>query len=254
MKEVIGKIILAVLVLAILLGIGIYIYSESDFLKNDKQLFYKYAIDKNIDAISKINIKPYEKLIKTDEKGYEFSGEFKFDTLNNELNLENDVMLKVNSNSDTKSNKSSASYVVKFGEENLLEVNYLRNDEKYGLKSNEITNEKYVVVENNNLKEVATKLGITNMSHIPDKIESITYNKEKIDTNKIEEIKEKYIKVINNQISNNNFTSEKNVNLSIGEENILATKYSLNITELELYNIIYNLLDNLKDDKETLQL
>lgn len=196
MKEVICKILLAVVILGIILGIGVYIYLESDIFKNDKQLFYKYAIDGNMNSISKINTKAYEKVIAKD-KGYEFSGDFKFDTLNNELDLENDVLLKVNSNFDVKTNKSSASYVVKFGEENLLEVNYLRNDEKVGLKSNEITNEKYIVIENNNLKDVATKLGLTNTSKIPDRIEKINYNKEKLDKQKLNDIKEKYINIIN---------------------------------------------------------
>lgn len=252
MKKVIGQIFIAVLVIVILLGIGVYLFLETDLFKTNEQLFLKYAIEENINEISKLNFKPYEKL-DSKESGYEFSGTLNFDTSKDELNLDRNLDMIINSNSDAKTDKSSASYVIKFGEEDLLKINYLRNNEKYGIKLDEITDEKYVVIENNNLRDLLTRLGMTDISDFPNKIEPIKYNYENIDLSKVKEIEEKYIKVIENQISNNKFSAQRNVTLNIDGENISTNKYTLEITKAELYNVIYAILDNLKDDKQTLQ-
>lgn len=253
MKEVIYKILLATLILAMIIGLGVWFYNVSDIFKNDKELFYKYALNKNIEDIKKIDVKSYEDMLKN-TNGYGFLGEAKFNTLNEKLELEDKIVLNISANSDKLKEKSSSSYILNFGNEELLKINYLRNADKIGIKEDNISKNKYIVVENDNLKALVARFGIEDVDNIPDKIEKIKFDKEKIDDEKIKEIKDKYLDIVNNQISNNNFTSEKNVMLTINEKETKVKKYTMKITEVELYKIVHDILTNLKEDNETLQL
>lgn len=254
MKEKNKKLIILVIVLLILLvGVGVYLYFKLDIFKTNRELFYKYLILENIDNINGFNISPYEKL-KIKDKNHEFNGKIKLDSLNNELNLENELYLSVNSKSDISANKSSMSLAIKKGEESLLNVEYLVNSEKIGLKADDITEQKYITIENNNLKELASKLGVEDTSSIPEKIQFDSNIKDKkISIGRLKEIEKKYSDLLNSMIPDEKYSTDKNVSIEIDNKEKKVKKYSLTLTEKEIFDIIFKFLETLNEDVETQQ-
>lgn len=252
MKNTFVKVILILVILILLVGIGCYTFFESDLFKSDKELFYKYLGRKNLAALNDYNLEPY-KMLSTDNKNYELSGEVILDSLKKSLNITDELSLKISSNFDAKNNKSSSAYMVEYGGEDLLGIDYLRNGEIYALKSDEITDKKYIAIENNNLKELAQKMGVTDTTSIPNKIETISKENNDIDLEKLNKIKDKYVTIIDEKIPEYKYITEKEITINVAEEEINTTRYSLKIREKEIYDIVHNILETLKADDETLQ-
>lgn len=68
----------------------------------------------------------------------------------------------------------------------------------------------------------------------------------------MEKIKDKYTKLIDDKISDDKYTKEE-VELNIKDEILKTKKYSLTLTEKELYDIAYEFLNTLKDDTDTIE-
>lgn len=185
MKKVTKKVISVVVVLLILLvAAGVYAYVGTDLLKSDKQLFYKY-MGKNLDTITDMNLAPYRKM-DTKDKTYKMSGEFSSEALKEITGADKEIRLKFEVLSDSKNKKASGNYKILLGGKDFLGIDYINNNDRYGIKVDEITDEKYIVVENNNLKELAKRFGIEDVSEIPDKIDTeLLENDKKIDEKKI---------------------------------------------------------------------
>ncbi len=252
MKKVTKKVISVVVVLLILLvAAGVYAYVGTDLLKSDKQLFYKY-MGKNLDTITDMNLAPYRKM-DTKDKTYKMSGEFSSEALKEITGADKEIRLKFEVLSDSKNKKASGNYKILLGGKDFLGIDYINNNDRYGIKVDEITDEKYIVVENNNLKELAKRFGIEDVSEIPDKIDTeLLENDKKIDEKKLEKIKDKYTKLIDDKISDDKYTKEE-VELNIKDEILKTKKYSLTLTEKELYDIAYEFLNTLKDDTDTIE-
>ena len=250
MKKVTKKVISVVVVLLILLvAAGVYAYVGTDLLKSDKQLFYKY-MGKNLDTITDMNLAPYRKM-DTKDKTYKMSGEFSSEALKEITGEDKEIRLKFEVLSDSKNKKASGNYKILLGGKDFLGIDYI--NDRYGIKVDEITDEKYIVVENNNLKELAKRFGIEDVSEIPDKIDTeLLENDKKIDEKKLEKIKDKYTKLIDDKISDDKYTKEE-VELNIKDEILKTKKYSLTLTEKELYDIAYEFLNTLKDDTDTIE-
>lgn len=118
-------------------------------------------------------------------------------------------------------------------------INYLRDNDIYGLQ-NEYISSKYIAVENNNLKEFFGKLGFTNLEEMPDKIE-FSENKEEISFNEEEKtsIKQKYLPLLD-VITDEKITVQKTDSGKI---------YTLNTTTQEIKDLITQFLEILKDDE-----
>ncbi len=252
MKKVTKKVISVVVVLLILLvAAGVYAYVGTDLLKSDKQLFYKY-MGKNLDTITDMNLAPYRKM-DTKDKTYKMSGEFSSEALKEITGEDKEIRLKFEVLSDSKNKKASGNYKILLGGKDFLGIDYINNNDRYGIKVDEITDEKYIVVENNNLKELAKRFGIEDVSEIPDKIDTeLLENDKKIDEKKLEKIKDKYTKLIDDKIADDKYTKEE-VELNIKDEILKTKKYSLTLTEKELYDIAYEFLNTLKDDTDTIE-
>ena len=120
---------------------------------------------------------------------------------------------------------------------------YRHTGDFYGIQTDDVS-EKYVTIENNNLKELAEKLGMDS-SDIPDKIEfsqemqTLEYTPEERET-----VKEKYLNVLNTELKEEQFQSQKN------EDG--TNQYTLTLQYSEFKNLIVALLKELQNDDITL--
>lgn len=168
--------IIVMIVLIILVVVGILIYLFTDLFKSDKQLFYKYLLDENkmfsiLDGFkSEQNTNSY--IANTNAQSiYEYDNKIE--------NLENDQIIKnlqediksfkyleglkatVESRVDKQNKKQYHNIQLNKNDSQIMQLDIVRNEDRYALRVEEIL-KAYIGIENNNVKELASKLELTN--------------------------------------------------------------------------------------------
>lgn len=271
-----------VLIILLVLGAGIsaIIYFQTDLFKSPKQLFFKYLgnsfdFDKEFD---------YDKSLleykEQSEKSYTSNGDitlsFNYDESQNDLsNYKNSSSSNVRSSSENIMNnfkdaldKTKIEYSAKsiptkqkyhmnikpiYNNTEITNLELLSSGDNYGIKINDLY-DKYIYVENNNLKEFASKLGI-NSNTIPDKIKKRNmYELLYIAPETRKQISKKYTNFLDKKLTKDMFTKQKNVSTSVNGEDVTANSYTLTLNGEQTHNILTSFLQELKDDDLTLDL
>ena len=252
--KIIRNVIIILLVLIIVLGgIFAYLYFCTDIFKTDKQLFFKYAsqivasengfIDNNVTNY-------YEKQTNTP---FENSGRISINLEDNSstastssevLDIVNGFNIEFSGATDKTNNKAEQNININYTEDVSLPITYRHDGDTYGLQTDDVS-QKFVAVENNNLKEFMENLGVTDTSSIPDRIEkpqafeNLIYTEEEKET-----VKQKYMTVFNEQLQDEQFAKQKN------EDGTYS--YTLTIQNEQIRNLIVALLTELQNDDITL--
>lgn len=252
--KIIRNVIIILLVLIIVLGgIFAYLYFCTDIFKTDKQLFFKYAsqivasengfIDNNVTNY-------YEKQTNTP---FENNGRISINLEDNSstasissevLDIVNGFNIEFSGATDKTNNKAEQNININYTEDVSLPITYRHDGDTYGLQTDDVS-QKFVAVENNNLKEFMENLGVTDTSNIPDRIEksqafeNLIYTEEEKET-----VKQKYMTVFNEQLQDEQFAKQKN------EDGTYS--YTLTIQNEQIRNLIVALLTELQNDDITL--
>ena len=244
MKKI--QILIITLVAVLVLGCTTFavLYFATDVFKSDKELFYKNIsqIDLN-ELMDTMQATKYQERLKSEKFKNEGSVSIGVN-IGEEMSI--NERFNYTSQVDNANKLADSSVTINKEGNDLLTINYLRNGDLYGLQFKDIVSQ-YIVLENNNLKEFAQKLGIQDVTNIPDKInlDEITKNQdislEDINLEEIELIVNKYINIIIEQIPKENYSK-------------VEDGYKLIIDIKTLQNILIELLNNLKDDEQVFNL
>lgn len=255
-----NKIIIAIIAVIVVITIAIgAVYATTDLFKSPKDLFYKY-LAQNIESSNEFN---YDEILNNyksmREKSYTANGEVSIDIKSDDEDSQeifdevNKMKIKTEEKSIPKENKTYTNIKLDYDNSNLLEASLVKNNDVYGVKS-DILYDKYITAENNNLKELAKKLGIDE-DNIPDKFEEInTYELLYISKEDRNKIVETYKKVLDESFAKDKYTVEKNVETTVNGETVKANAYSIKINEKEALNACIKFLETLKNDDLTLDL
>lgn len=254
----IGIIIIVLLVLLLMVGAAFaYVYVATDILRTDKEMFFKYLtqitaeengfLDKRIDTF----------LEKKTQTAYENSGEIttqvvlpeemkeelifieEITSLEEILEKVNDLAIRFSGKVDSINQKVEQNIQVDYGNEVILPINYKQDGDAIGLQTDELS-KKYIAVRNENLKQLATNLGIEDISEVPDKIE-LPEEVENISFTdaEIEQLKQIYMPILQENLLEENFSSIKT------EKNV---SYTLELTNEQIKNIIIKMLEATKQN------
>lgn len=237
-------IIIVIFLIIILLGAFAYLYFFTDTLKTNKQLFFKYASQiAQEDGFINKNIEEYYK--KQKETPYENSGVFqvKLEANNAEkiANALNECYIDFSGKTDSVNQKSEQNIEIHYSDDVTWPMIYRQDKDIYGIQIDNVAT-KYISIENNNLKELFEKLGVADVSSIPDKIE-VTQQVESLEFTDEDKksLIEKYKNVLDKELKEEQFKKEK------AEDK--TTTYALTLTYEELRNILVALLNELKTDE-----
>ena len=236
MKNKKAKWIVISVIILIVIIIGIILW-RSDVFKSPRQLFEKYAYQ-NAKLLPEYD---YNEMIKQLDKigkeKYETIGNITFSVNSQYANDDNynikqvkeeieKLKIDYNVKSIGKESKNTTDFIIKYDNNDLLRLKLLNNQDRYGIRYSDFY-DKYLYIENNNLKQVAEKLGLDSR-YIPDKIESMSlYDLLYIDNNELERIIKEYSSIVNEVINNEKFSSEKDVEINYNNEKIKTNKYTL---------------------------
>ena len=247
--------IIVVAIIAMLLVIGgvfAYSYFCTDMFKSEQELFAKYLIQsmeelKETTSLKKVNEleeklkqSKYEENITIAYAEYDEAeplARIEIDKQNDSINKKTYWMLSL----------------MMEGFEDSLEVEYMKEDNMYSLRFTDAVKE-FVTVENLNLKELATKLGIDEEiveEMIPDTIDFDKFSLEKIKftDDEIDAEINKYSQVIYNNIAKEKYKKNKDTVITVNGKTITTNAYRLTLNNEDLKNLELKLLETLKQDE-----
>ena len=237
------KILLAILIVVILLGIGgTYAYFATDVFKTNKELFFSY-ITKN-DMLKNIgDEKLTEYINKQEEKSYTNKGQISiqangsngFGTLD-ESDIETLNNSKISFEGKTNNEKKLAEQTLslELSQGINIPIKIKRDGDVFGIQSNLLYN-KFIAIRNENLKAFFDRFNI-NTDEIPDKIE---LSKEQFTDAEIKTLKDRYTEILNKSLGMELFSKEKEK----GE-----TVISLKITDAKCFEILEKTLETARND------
>lgn len=246
------KIMIILVIVAILVATGAIgvLYVKTDLFKTNEQLFFKYLFKTKLidDEITK----KYETVIQNiNSSNYSSNGNINCsiavnNNTTNIANIQNLFSIKYNTLQNKTLNQSYADFAVASDNRDMITFRYLKDNNIYALKSDSIIN-KYLAVQNSNLRELATKLEIQNAQKLPDSIPQMSLEEFfKVDEETLKNMISTYSKVLTNKLESNNFSRTTN---SDGTKSI-----ELSLTQQEVANIIKAILETIKNDETTLNL
>ncbi len=237
------KILLAILIVVILLGIGgTYAYFATDVFKTNKELFFSY-ITKN-DMLKNISDEKLTEYInKQEEKSYTNKGQISiqangsngFGTLD-ESDIETLNNSKISFEGKTNNEKKLAEQTLslELSQGINIPIKIKRDGDAFGIQSNLLYN-KFIAIRNENLKAFFNRFNI-NTDDIPDKIE---LSKEQFTDAEIKTLKDRYTEILNKSLGMELFSKEKEK----GE-----TVISLKITDTKCFEILEKTLETARND------
>ena len=252
--------IITVLIL-IIGGVLIYLNCATDTFKSTQELFYKYLYQNgDIADVFDTNLldRYYQKI---ENNAYNGKGELTIKTGNtdgteSDTKQFDDFINKTKIEYNTKSNltekKAETEAKIIYDNKEQFKMNFARNDNNYAVKSDEVVY-KYLLLRNENLREVYTKLGIENIDKIPNQFEKIDYNIYKdMKPEDKGRILSTYQNVLNKEILSNHYTKQK-IPMQINGKEMKGNVYTLTLTEEELSSLKIKLLETLMTDELSLK-
>lgn len=247
-RHLIILIITIVLVLCICAGLA-FMFFFTDMFKSNKTLFSKYLAqneeiidlinDKDINSyVEKQKTTPYyqEGLIKTNVT-------FPDSSQSQIANALQNCSITFSGKVDNSNKYYSEIIKANYSDTQSTEFNIYQSNEIYAFKITDVL-AKYIGMENNNLKEFAQKMQLSDdiIKSIPNKIEIDKLNKytsifsEEDKSN----LQKKYLKIISDNLTDDMFSKEKSSE---------STVYSLKLNKSSIKSIKKKLLESLKDDE-----
>lgn len=242
-------IVFLIFILIALVAGGAYAYFMTDLFKTPEQLFKKYLIN-GVAQITQSNFEPFNEI---SERSENENSEFNMD-INVDLSSMSTEDSKYDANlkliSDVKNSNASLDITIDKEDTEILKGTLAVTDETFGILVPDI-HEKYIALENRDFKKLAKTAGLSDeeIEKIPDSLEiSTPFTDAEIE--KINELTKKYYENIAAQLEENNYIVEKNINVTVGEENVVANKYTLNVSSKKLFTILTETVTDILNDPE----
>ena len=240
-KQIKIPIVIVILLIIILAGGICFAYFFTDIFKTDKEMFFTYIVQNSelLDFFEDSDLEEYKS--KQEITAYSNEGTLTI-SYEDDSTLEN-TSITFSGSTDKYSNYKYQTASLNYSDADSITVHYINMEDYYGIKIDNILN-KYVAVENNNLKEWVDELGILDDDEIellPDKIDLDDYETTDLFTDEeIETLKDKYSSLLIENLSDESFYSSK-----IDSK----TLYTLVITNTELAELSNTFLEEIKNDE-----
>lgn len=256
-------IIIIVFILVILATTFLLLYLKTDMFKSNQTLFVKY-IGKNADNLkgleSVINETEFDEQLKANPYNINMEATVNYTqnigtTEENANNGINQLKLTLEGQSDNNSGYDYRDIKLLKSDEQVAQVEYLHSSNNYGVKFSDLFNQ-FIVSENTNLKELFRKIGYTDeqLQNIPDSVSLNTefLNEIKFSDEELANLENKYVTIIGQNISKDNFSKQSRQVITINGQNYIANAYILTLTKEQLNNIYVNLLQAVEQDENVL--
>lgn len=249
--------IVAVVVVIILALVGVILVSKTDLFKSNKTLFWKYAgnMTEENGNLTTTQLQDITKMM--EQTPYTIKGDLTLGSDNSDMDeILNLMKLDVETEADKQNDYSHANLVWEMGNEALINLDLVKSEKIFALKSDEIVT-MYLGLRNENLKVLAQKLGVTDTSLMPDEItlEETDYSELfNLSEQELQHIKDTYGNIILGSIPETNYSKQTSAVIEKNGSSYTTTSYRLDLSGQELKEIEVRILEELKTDSITLNL
>lgn len=235
-----------VIIIAIILMI---LFASTDIMKPKQELFKKYFLQ-NFTTLSDItnidDFNKYDNILKTNN--YESNSNI---VISSSKDANKKVTFDIKGVTDNINGKDYKNIQIKDDQSDLMKFEYLKNDDIYGLKFENF--KQYVSIQNNNLKQIAQNLGLSEdiIQYIPNSVDtdSNIFEKFKFTDEEKTQLVSKYSKIVFDNISADRYSKNKNSLITVDNVSMNTDAYKLTLPKEEYSNIMVNVLEQLKQDE-----
>lgn len=244
-KIMVISIIIAV---AVIIGVIGILYVKTDLFKSDETLFYKYLL--KAEMIGPQTAEVYQQLAQNSaNSNYSKAGTVNCsmasnDNATNIANIQNLFSIKYNTLKNKNLDQLYADYTLSSDNQDIITFRFLKDGNTYALKAENVVT-KYLALENNNLKDFFTKLGVEDTSNIPNNLPEVSIEDlTSIEPELLNNIKSTYFTIITDHLERDHFVRITNADKT--------TTIELSLSEQEIADMGKNILETLKNDDETI--
>lgn len=247
-----NKTIITVTIITIIIIIFIIalLYFKTDLFKSNETLFYKYLL--KTELIEQDVATTYQNLAQNfansnySKAGTISSSMASNDNSTNIANIQNLFSIKYNTLKNKDLKQLYSDYTISSDNQDIIIFRFLKDGSTCALKAENVVT-KYLGLENRDLKEFFSKIGVKDTSIIPDNLPETSLEEFlKIEPELSNKIKSTYITIITDFFEKDNFIKIKNTNKT--------TTIELSLTEKEIADLGKRILETLKNDDETINL
>lgn len=247
-KEMKKKVLIGLIIFLLVTGTILFlVFKYTNLLLTKKQIFWKYAI-KNGEIAQLFNsdeMKEFRQ--KKSNNSYKQSSKIK-------VYDDNDIY-QITSETNAKNSSDMYTYaVLEKNSEKIIDAKCVKKSNLFGVKIDELA-DGYITIKNNNLKDLATKMGIQDVELIPDSINSCNYLELlEISDDDASYMSKKYSKLLMSKTSGKNYEKLENTQIKIANEVYDVQAYRFTLSENEMKDLSTTFCKTLSEDSRTLNL
>ena len=259
-------IVIIVLIVWILIigGIVAFLFLGTDLFKSDKELFAKYvaSMAEKETGFFPISLNDYEN--RKMNNAYEVNGTFSVNTeilatansmqssstdqssmaaqlmlIESLVDYGNNTNISYSGKVDNQNKKVEQNIQINYQDGVSLPLNYKQVGDVYGLQADFVSSD-YIAIENNNLPALLQKLGATNITNVPNKIEIQEIESLNFTDEEKQHIYDNYVANVLMEISDDKFTKTENNDGSVS--------YTLTLSVNEVKDLLVKELQILSED------
>lgn len=249
-----------------ILIVGAILFLTTDIFKSNEEMFFKYFAQnmEMIEAYLQDPNKTAMDLMKSES--HTINSNIELDLVSTNPDIANQTTpprnfnISYTKNADPQNNRDYSETKIKYLTKDLFTAQYAHDGDIYAVNGiNAITNTPlfniYLGIENNNLKQLAQKLGIQDVSNIPNRLEAFSLTDLlSLTTQEKEYLQNTLVKVMTSQISKNKYYHNKGVTIEIDKKSVKTNSYGITLTNEEYQNLIIAILNEISQDETILNM
>ncbi len=248
------RVIIIVAILAVILAIAttmLILYFTTDMFKSSRTLFAKY-IGQNVEGITtayqRIAKNDYNELLQQNKYTTESKVKINYTknigtTSENTENSINQMELQIKGQVDKQNQYNYQDIQLLNKEEKIAKIEYIQDAELYGIRFSDLFKQ-YLLVRNENLNQILQG------DNIPENIDLNDFkNVLKFSEEEKQNLKTKYLAIIDTNIAKESFSKEKDQTIEINNKNVNVNAYTLTLTKEQMNNLYIKMLEELKQDE-----
>lgn len=228
------------IILVIMASAFAFLYVKTDMFKSNEMLFNKYSqqlIDNTKEMIKQENMEELNQTLKNNKLNKTTKMSVQYSENGDKSSEINNINLNIDGQKDQNENYDYKNIKLANGEEKLMEAEYLQEKNNYAIKLDGI--KQYIVSssEEDNLIKIIGEIADLDIKSLAN-----------ISEDEFNQLKEKYINIINSNIKNQSYSKKKGVSLKINDKTYDTNAYILTISKEKFNDIYVKVLEELKKE------
>lgn len=237
------KAIIVMIILAIILGICLLLYTLTDMFKSNDILFNKYVgqlVENIVPMLNEENMITLKETLAENKLSLDTNVNITYSGEENTDNGINNLKMHIEGNTEKRTGYNYQNIQILQNEDVLAGVEYIQEEALSGIRLNGIKQFLSTNIQDESDNEIQLIYNLANTNFI----ELLKITSEELRT-----LEDKYVNIIIENISNASYSKQSDVVLEINEEKYNTDAYSLTITKEQFNNIYIKILQEIKQDE-----